>query len=139
MSYLKNKDLYIGISNDRPYPMIITIGNKADVDKRLKTIFTYYKNTSISKITDIFNGNNLEDDIYTLTNYLTTSTDNIDVSKDSRGYIIHVDVEGDWKHDHLWFKNLMNEIFDATQISETLLEDSESDYYSAEHTYRIKE
>ena len=41
---------------------------------------------------------------------------------------------GDWKHDHLWLRDLM-QYLGYTHISEYVTEENRSDCYSAEHTF----
>ena len=41
---------------------------------------------------------------------------------------------GDWKHDHLWLRDLM-QYLGYTHISEYVTEENGSDCYSAEHTF----
>ncbi len=48
---------------------------------------------------------------------------------------IHIDIDGDWKHDHRFCDNLM-ESLGYTKIDEFLLEPSEDDWYSARHIYK---
>jgi hypothetical protein len=137
MSYL-NEDIYLGMDNDRINPVIIAVGDYDTVDGILKNELSYRQKTSIVRSTDIFDGNDLENDVYTLHGRTLLMADNICVTNNGNSeYTVQIDVSGDWKHDHLWFKNLMSKLFHATQVSENLIGESDSDYYAATHTYRI--
>ncbi len=48
---------------------------------------------------------------------------------------LEVRIEGDWKHDHLYGKNLINRNFDC-EIECVEIEYTDSDYYAA--TYQVK-
>ena len=65
MSYL-NEDIYLGMDNDRSNPVIIAVGDYDTVDGILKNELSYRQKTSIVKSTDIFDGNDLENDVYAL-------------------------------------------------------------------------
>ncbi len=56
----------------------------------------------------------------------------LDFWREDDKYII--DVEGDWKHDHLFCDDLMGSLGFKCE-DESLLEESDSDWYSARHTY----
>ena len=56
----------------------------------------------------------------------------------TKPYTVHVEVEwGDWKHDHLRLKQIMEQN-GFSQTDERLTEEDGSDCYSAEHIYMKK-
>lgn len=60
--------------------------------------------------------------------------------KDRNILEISVEIDGDWKHDHLYADNLMGNYFgtDLSGIGEDILEESDNDSYYSCHTYVIK-
>lgn len=53
----------------------------------------------------------------------------------NQGLVIAVDISwGDWRHSHLWCRNLM-EYIGYTEIGNKITEEDGSDCYSAEHYY----
>ena len=59
-----------------------------------------------------------------------------DFDVDSQGYIEITVEDGDWKHDHIRLKNLMNENGFLNVCSKEIGEDTGGDWYSAIHTFR---
>lgn len=56
---------------------------------------------------------------------------------------INIDINGDWKHDHLYCDNLVEDFlrrkkFILTHSSEEVVGDSETDSFESIHTYRGK-
>lgn len=62
-----------------------------------------------------------------------------DYDKDRNILEISVEIDGDWKHDHLYADNLMGNYFgtDLSGIGEDILEESDNDSYYSCHTYVI--
>ena len=63
-----------------------------------------------------------------------------DYDKDKNIVELSVEVDGDWKHDHLLADYLMNKYFseDLSHTGEDILEESDDDSYYSRHTYVIK-
>ena len=63
-----------------------------------------------------------------------------DYDKDTNTVGISVEVDGDWKHDHLLADYLMSDYFsdDLIQTGEDVLEDSDDDSYESRHIYVIQ-
>lgn len=63
-----------------------------------------------------------------------------DYIEDTNTVEVSVEIEGDWKHDHLRADYLMNDYFsdDLVQTSEDVLEDSDNDSYESRHIYVIQ-
>ena len=63
-----------------------------------------------------------------------------DYDKDTNTVGISVEVDGDWKHDHLRADYLMSDYFsdDLIQTGEDVLEDSDDDSYESRHIYVIQ-
>lgn len=62
----------------------------------------------------------------------------LDYFKDLPVAKITFKIDGDWKHDHLYADDLVQENFDAMpRIDEKVLEDTGEDSYPATHTYYI--
>ena len=58
-----------------------------------------------------------------------------DVYSQMEGNIIIVNIDwGDWRHQHLWARDLMSYL-GYVQVGEVVTEEDGSDCYSAEHTY----
>lgn len=58
-----------------------------------------------------------------------------DVYSQMEGNIVIVNIDwGDWKHSHLWARDLM-QYLGYVQVGEVVTEEDGSDCYSAEHTY----
>lgn len=62
-----------------------------------------------------------------------------DYDKDRNILEISVEVDGDWKHDHLLADYLMSKYFseDLSRTGEDILEESDNDSYYSCHTYVI--
>lgn len=52
--------------------------------------------------------------------------------------VINVDVDGDWKHDHLAAQQIMEELGCAL-LGKEMVEESEDDSYHAIHHYIVKQ
>jgi hypothetical protein len=63
-----------------------------------------------------------------------------DYIEDTNTVEVSVEIEGDWKHDHLRADYLMNDYFsdDLVQTEEDVLEDSDNDSYESRHIYVIQ-
>ena len=63
-----------------------------------------------------------------------------DYIKDTNTVEVSVEIEGDWKHDHLLADYLMSDYFsdDLVQTGEDVLEDSDDDSYESRHIYVIQ-
>lgn len=63
-----------------------------------------------------------------------------DYDKDKNIVEISIDIDGDWKHDHLRADYLMNKYFydDLAQTGEDEIQESDDDSYYSRHTYVIK-
>lgn len=63
-----------------------------------------------------------------------------DYDKDTNIVEVSVEIEGDWKHDHLRADYLMSDYFsdDLVQTVEGVLEDSDNDSYYSCHIYVIQ-
>lgn len=58
-----------------------------------------------------------------------------DVYSQMEGNIVIVDIDwGDWRHSHLWARDLMSYL-GYVKVGEVVTEEDGSDCYSAEHTY----
>ena len=58
-----------------------------------------------------------------------------DVYSQMEGNIINVSIDwGDWRHQHLWARDLMSYL-GYVKVGEVVTEEDGSDCYSAEHTY----
>lgn len=62
-----------------------------------------------------------------------------DYDKDDNTVEISVEIDGDWKHDHLRADYLMDKYFsdDLKRTGEDILEESDNDSYYSCHTYVI--
>lgn len=54
-------------------------------------------------------------------------------------YRVSIMAEGDWKHTHAFLDSLMRALFNTECAKETVIEDTESDWYTAEHEYLMKD
>lgn len=82
----------------------------------------------IDKIMSVANDNGLYPELYAVSDVEETEAgDTVDIS-----FVI----DGDWKHEHLFFNNLVNKEFGefVNNIEEDDIDDSESDTYSSIHT-----
>lgn len=63
-----------------------------------------------------------------------------DYDKDTNIVEVSVEIEGDWKHDHLRADYLMSDYFsdDLVQTVEGVLEDSDNDSYYSCHIYVVQ-
>lgn len=63
-----------------------------------------------------------------------------DYIEDTNTVEVSVEIEGDWKHDHLRADYLMNDYFsdDLVKTREDILEDSDDDSYESCHIYVIQ-
>lgn len=63
-----------------------------------------------------------------------------DYDKDKNVLEISVEIDGDWKHDHLRADYLMDNYFfeDLSHIGEDVLEESDDDSYYGRHIYVIE-
>ena len=85
----------------------------------------------IDKIMSVANDNGLYPELYAVSDVEETEAgDTVDIS-----FVI----DGDWKHEHLFFNNLVNGEFGefVNNIEEDDIDDSESDTYSSIHTVSI--
>lgn len=85
----------------------------------------------IDKIMSVANDNGLYPELYAVSDIKETEAgDTVDIS-----FVI----DGDWKHEHLFFNNLVNGEFGefVNNIEEDDIDDSESDTYSSIHTVSI--
>ena len=85
----------------------------------------------IDKIMSVANDNGLYPELYAVSDIEETEAgDTVDIS-----FVI----DGDWKHEHLFFNNLVNGEFGefVNNIEEDDIDDSESDTYSSIHTVSI--
>lgn len=51
--------------------------------------------------------------------------------------LVAIEIEGDWKHDHLRAKWLMKEAFGAERVSTIVTKEDGSDFYTAVHYFYI--
>ena len=75
-----------------------------------------------------------DDELCTIERYLSDNRCYTDEIYHDNGAILIQVNWGDWKHDHLWLRDLMDYI-GYIQISERVTEDNGSDCYSAQHTF----
>lgn len=77
---------------------------------------------------------------YLSDNHVWTEVVYSDYDKDKNIVEISVEIEGDWKHDHLRADYLMSDYFsdDLVQTVEGVLEDSDNDSYYSCHIYVIQ-
>ena len=63
-----------------------------------------------------------------------------DCDKDKNVLDISVEIDGDWKHDHLRADYLMSDYFsnDLVRTGEDMLDESDDDSYESRHVYVIK-
>lgn len=78
-------------------------------------------------------------DKYLSDNYVWVDWVYSDYDKNKNVLSISMDIDGDWKHDHLCANYLMEDYFgfDLIQTKEVLTRDSEDDSYGSCHTYII--
>lgn len=95
-------------------------GTEAEI-REVECVFSpdYTKNHINDTIRSFLNDNGVWADVY------SQMEENI--------VIVNID-RGDWKHDHLWARNLMSYL-GYVKVGEVVTEDDGSDCYSAEHTY----
>lgn len=51
--------------------------------------------------------------------------------------MVSIEIDGDWKHDHLYADELMEENFSVFKVDKAITEDTGSDWYPAIHTYYV--
>ena len=61
------------------------------------------------------------------------------VEKIDDNTIIVRNVFGDWKHEHMYLKLCLTEVFEITYSHQIVIGDDSSDTFTADHYYRLKE
>lgn len=89
----------------------------------------------IREVECVFSPNKEKAADYMIHDFLNDNGVWADVYSQMEGNIVIVNIDwGDWKHSHLWARDLM-QYLGYVQVGEVVTEEDGSDCYSAEHTY----
>ncbi len=104
-----------------------------------KSSVEYFKNQNANySFDDIENHITASDTLGQIEQVMTLCKQYGEVYKDGNRICIEVE-RGDWKHDHMYIKDIMSGCFNATCVEEKVTESGVDDSYSSIHYYELNE